>query len=124
MRISRKTHSLIDYAVAIVLIASGWVIVYPDDTMRLIGVALGAIIACYSAMTDYEGGLLRFIPFPMHRGADLIVGIALAFSPIHFAAYGVPVWVFILAGALLIFASFFTRAIGSATGVDQPLFPG
>ncbi len=124
MRISRKTHAVLDYFVALALLLSGALIAYPDNVMRMMAFTFGLIVAGNSAATDYGGGLLRFVPFPIHRGIDLLVGVALAFSPIPFAAHGIPAAVFVTCGALLILASFFTRSMGSPTGVDNPILPG
>jgi len=123
-RISRRAHGILDYLSGAVLVASAFVVPYPDGPMRMIAVALGLVLLLYSLGTDYEAGLLRFIPFPIHRGADLILGVMLLFSPIHFAVHGAPTAVFLIPGALLIFLSFCTRGAASTTGVDQPFVPG
>ena len=73
-KISIRTHAVIDYLAGVMLLASPFVIPYPDNLMKQIAFVFGAIILLYSSMTDYPLGLLRFVPFPIHRGADLLAG--------------------------------------------------
>jgi hypothetical protein len=77
-----RVHGIVDYAIGILLVASAFVLPYPDNPMKMIAVVFGAIILLYSAMTDYPLGLLRFVPFPIHRAADLFAGGGLAFAPL------------------------------------------
>ena len=124
LHVSRRLHGILDYLGGVILILAGAFVPFPDDPMRMMSVASGAVLLFYSAGTDYEMGLLRFIPFPIHRGADLVLGTALAFSPIHFAVHGLPAILFIAIGAMLIFLGFFTQGEASNTGVDRPILPG
>ncbi|HSI11891.1 MAG TPA: hypothetical protein VK961_07595 [Chthoniobacter sp.] len=123
-QVSHRMHGILDYVGGVLLLLSAIFLPFPDSAMRMLGAAFGVILLLYSAATDYEMGLLRFVPFPIHRGADLVLGIALAFSPIHFAVHGGPVLLFIAVGAMLIFLAFMTRGESSHTGVDKQLFPG
>ncbi len=122
--ISIRTHAVIDYLAGVMLLASPFVIPYPDNLMKQIAFVFGAIILLYSSMTDYPLGLLRFVPFPIHRGADLLAGGGLAFSPIHFAVHGAPAVLFIVVGACLFMLALLTRGQFSPTGEDYPVVPG
>lgn len=122
--ISIKTHAVVDYAAGVLLIASPYVIPYPDNPMKGIALVFGAIILLYSSMTDYPLALLRFVPFPIHKAIDLLVGGGLAFAPIHFAVYGVPAVLFVVLGLSLIVMAFLTRGRFSPTGQDNPVVPG
>lgn len=124
LNIPIRTHGVIDYTVGILLIGSPVVIQYPDDPMKGIAVVLGAIVLLYSVMTDYPLGLLRFVPFPIHRGADLLAGGGLLFAPIHFAVHGIPAVLFVALGAVLVSLAFLTRGQFSPTGQDNPVVPG
>lgn len=119
-----QVHGIMDYLLGTVLIASPAFISYPDNPMESFGIIFGATLLLYSTMTDYPAALLRFIPFPFHRGADLLLGAGIAFAPIHFAVHGAPAVLFIVAGTCLIFLAFLTRGNFSATGTDQPTVPG
>lgn len=103
---------------------SPFVIQYPDNPMKGIAVIFGAIILLYSSMTDYPLGLLRFVPFPIHRGVDLLAGGGLVFAPIHFAVYGIPAVLFVAVGVCLVSLAFLTRGQFSPTGQDNPVVPG
>ena len=122
--VSRRLHGILDYAGGALLLLAAIFMPFPDSAMRMLSAALAVVLLLYSAATDYEMGLLRFVPFPIHRGADLLLGIMLVFSPIHFAVHGVPAILFILIGAMLLFLGFCTRGDASHTGVDKGLFPG
>lgn len=122
--VSIKTHGVVDYLVGLLLVTSPVTISYPDDTMKIIGVAFGAVILVYSAMTDYPLGLLRFIPVPVHRAADLLAGGGLAFSPIHFAVHGLPAVLFVVLGVCLLVVAVLTSGKFSNTGQDNPILPG
>ena len=122
--VSRRLHGILDYVGAALLVMAAFFLPFPDDTMRMMSVALGAGLLLYSVATDYEMGFLRFIPFPIHRGADLMMGMLLAFSPIHFATHGLPAILFIVVGVMLLYLGFFSSGEASNTGVDKPIFPG
>jgi len=122
--VSRRLHGILDYLGGVLLILAAVFVPFPDEPMRMMSAASGAVLLFYSAGTDYEMGLLRFVPFPIHRGADLVLGMALAFSPIHFAVHGIPALLFVAVGAMLIFLGFFTSGEASNTGVDKPILPG
>lgn len=119
-----RTHAIIDYITGLALLAAPFILPFPDNPMRGLSFVFGAVIVMYSIMTDYPLGLLRFVPFPFHRGFDLLAGGGLIFSPIHFAVHGVPAVLFILAGAILILLTFLTRGRFSPTGLDHPIIPG
>lgn len=119
-----RTHAVIDYLTGAILVLSPFVILFPDNPMKMIAFAFGAIILLYSSMTDYPLGLLRFVPFPIHKGVDLFVGGGLAFAPIHFAVHGAPAVLFVVLGAALVLLAFLTRGRFSPTGQDNPIVPG
>jgi hypothetical protein len=119
-----RTHAIIDYLTGAILLLSPFAIPFPDNPMKGIAFAFGAVIVLYSSMTDYPLGLLRFVPFPIHKGVDLFVGGGLAFAPIHFAAHGAPAVMFVVLGAGLVLMAFLTRGRFSPTGQDNPIAPG
>jgi hypothetical protein len=80
--ISRKTHAVLDYLVGVVLIAAPWLLGFSDNsaaTWSAVGVGLVTLIM--SAMTDYEGGMIKVLSMGTHLTMDLIAGIFLAVSP-------------------------------------------
>ena len=80
--ITRKTHAVLDYLSAIALIGIPWVLNFHElkiATQILVGA--GILIAIMSAMTNYEGGIARFIPMSVHLNMDILLGILLIASP-------------------------------------------
>jgi hypothetical protein len=123
-KFSPRVHALLDYLVALLLLMIPWILPFPDETTAKMSLAAGAILATYSLMTDYEIAVLRFIPMPVHRTLDLLLGGGLLFSPIHFATTGYAAAVFIVLGLLLLSLAFLTRGSFSHTGQDKPVVPG
>ena len=77
-----RLHGIIDYLWGAALLATPWLLGYADvvaATWTAVVFGLGAIL--YSAVTDYELGLVRLVPMPHHLGLDGIGGAALAASP-------------------------------------------
>jgi hypothetical protein len=64
---------------------------------------------------------LRFVPFPIHRFSDLLIGILLVGAPIHFATSLLPSVVFVGAGVMELGTALLTRA-GKPGG--HPIVPG
>jgi hypothetical protein len=72
-------------------------------------VVLGAATIIYSVFTDYELGLVRKIPMPVHLALDLLSGALLAVSPWLFA-FSRWVWApHLIIGLFEIGVSLFTR---------------
>jgi hypothetical protein len=122
--ISVNMHGVLDYLTGLLLVTSPSYLPFPDNSMKMIGFALGGAVILYSLMTDYPPGLLRFVPFPVHRTLDFFVGFGLLFSPIHFAVHGAPAVLFVVLGLLLMALAFLTRGRFSHTGQDNPVLPG
>ena len=83
-------------------------------------VALGAGALLYSLFTDYELGVVRRIPMPVHLGLDLGSGLLLAVSPwlFGFAAF---VWVpHLVFGLLEVGAALMTKRMPSSARQTRP----
>jgi ABC-type polysaccharide/polyol phosphate export permease len=80
--ISRKMHGGLDYASAILLIASPWLFNFEDvDSAKTVAIAAGILIIVMSLMTNYESGMVKVIPMNIHLYADILLGILLVASP-------------------------------------------
>ena len=80
--ISRKTHSVLDYIVGIILIAAPWILGFADvDAAKWSAVIVGAVIILMSLFTDYEGGVVKTLSMSTHLTLDVIAGLFLAASP-------------------------------------------
>jgi hypothetical protein len=71
---------------------------------------LGIIIVLYSLLTDYEMGLLRWIPFPAHLAIDLAGGVVLIASPWLFGFSDAVRWPHLLPGIMEILVVLMSRA--------------
>jgi hypothetical protein len=75
-----RLHGIIDYLWGAALLATPWLLGYADvaaATWTAVVFGLGAIL--YSAVTDYELGLVRLVPMPLHlrRAGRLALAVRL-----------------------------------------------
>lgn len=97
--LSTRLHGVLDYLVGLLLIAAPWLFGFADGGAETwVPVVLGLSAVAYSLFTDYELGLVRRIPMPVHLMLDLGSGAVLAASPWLFGfadatATGDGVWV-------------------------------
>jgi hypothetical protein len=80
--ISRKTHSILDYVMGVVLIAAPWILGFANiEAAKWSAVGVGIAMLGMSLLTDYEGGVMKTIPMSAHLTMDVLAGIFLAVSP-------------------------------------------
>ena len=81
---------------------------------------LGAAAIIYSLLTDYELGVVRVIPMPVHLGLDFASGLLLLASPWLFGFADRIAWPHVLFGLIEIGASLMTQTrSGSATAAGS-----
>lgn len=106
--ISTRAHGYLDYLMGLLLIVSPLLFEFPEGAATMVPIVLGAGVILYSLLTDYEMGLLKVIPMPVHLGIDVLGGIILAASPWLFG-FAEEVYVpFIILGILEIGAGLLT----------------
>ncbi|HLS96149.1 MAG TPA: hypothetical protein VK017_11365 [Sphingobacterium sp.] len=64
-------------------------------------VASGGLVAALSILTRYEGGVIRVIPFTVHRQADIVFGLALILLSIYLLFTSRPFVFHVIAGAAI-----------------------
>ena len=97
--ISTKTHGIIDYVVAALLIAAPFILGVADGgAAQWVPMLLGVSIIVYSLITRYEPSVAKLIPMPMHLGFDAFGGILLIGSPWAFEFAEVISWPYVVAG--------------------------
>ena len=80
--IPTRVHGVLDYLTAGVLIAAPAMLGFRKHGMQTwLPIVLGAGTIGYSVLTDYELGLFKIIPMPMHLALDAANGALLAASP-------------------------------------------
>lgn len=80
--ISTKTHGLLDYISAVLLVVSPWIFGFSGGgAAQYTAILAGVAIVIYSSLTDYEASIVEVLPVPLHLGLDLVLGLFLATSP-------------------------------------------
>ncbi len=80
--ISTKIHGVIDYLVAIVLIAAPFVLGFADGgPAQYSAIGLGIFVIVYSLLTNYELGAVGIFRFRTHLILDGLFALALIASP-------------------------------------------
>lgn len=108
--ISRRLHGVMDYIFGILLAASPWIFGFasePRDTR--IAVTLGCATLMYSLLTNYEVGVIRLFPFPVHLGFDVLLAILLLAGWVHFASVNRAGVVFAAFGIIAVVVLFLTK---------------
>lgn len=86
--ISPAIHGAFDYIIGVLLIALPWLLDFAAGGAETwVPVVLGAGLILYSLITDYEWGLVRRLPMPLHLVLDGISGLFLFASPMLFGFY-------------------------------------
>jgi hypothetical protein len=99
--IPTRIHGILDYASALFLILAPYLFGFSTGgPEQLVAQATGLAIVAISLLTRYELAIWRVIPFPLHLGADLLVGVLLLPAPWLFGFSDMIVWPYILVGVL------------------------
>jgi hypothetical protein len=102
-------HGAVDYLWGALLIAVPFLLGFVDNRAALwIALVFGLGAIAYSLVTDYELGLVRLLPMPVHLAIDAVAGIALALAPLALND-GRTMWPFGLFGGFAVVASLVTR---------------
>lgn len=99
--ISTKLHGVLDYCVGFLLVASTWLPGLPTGNGPfLFALLAGIAILVLALFTDYEAGLVHFVPVPLHLFFDILIGVFLAIIPWLTRLHGAYAWVYFLTGVL------------------------
>jgi len=109
--ITKSIHAyLIDYPVAIVLMAAPFVLKLGQSTpvALWLSVVTGVAALLLAAFTDHPTGLVRVIPYWLHLWVDRAVGVVFILAPFAFQFPGRDAWYYwVLAAAVLLTTSVF-----------------
>jgi len=78
--ISPKLHGVVDYLSVPLLLAAGPLFGFGGQPAEITS-TLAGVVFTYSLFTAYPLGLVKMIPFPMHRVIDIVFGTAMVLSP-------------------------------------------
>lgn len=111
---STRVHGVLDYLVGALLVALPWLGGFADGTAATwVPVGLGGAAILYSALTDYELGLIRKIQMPAHLLLDALGGALLIVSPWLFG-FDERVWIpHVAFGVFELLAAVLTHTIPS-----------
>lgn len=118
--IPTRIHGMLDYLSGLLVAASPWIFGFADGGAKTwVPVVLGLGVILYSLTTDYELGLTKIIPMPIHLLLDLGGGAILAASPWIFG-FADDVWAPHLILGLLEIGASLTTQTGPARDTDLP----
>jgi hypothetical protein len=113
--ISSKVHGILDYATVVFLLASP-TIFKMEGTLCTMTYALGVIHFVLTALTAFEVGLIKIIPFKLHGLIEVIVAIALAGLALWFRSIDNELgFYFYLGLAIIIMIVFLLTDFGNVT---------
>ncbi len=117
--ISTRTHGVLDYVVGALLIVVPYLLGFADGTAaQWVPQVLGLVAIGGALMTDYELGVMRVIPMPVHLMIDIASGALLALSPWLFGFSDRVLWPHLIVGIMEIGAGLTTRSVpDDATGL-------
>ena len=124
--ITKSIHAyLIDYPVAIVLIAAPFVLKLGQSgpVAMWLSVAVGIAALLLAALTDHPTGLVRIIPYSLHLWIDRTVGLVFIIALFAFNFFGLDAWYYlVLAAAVLLTTSVFNapeEPVAVRSGLDR-----
>ena len=102
--VTRTMHAYLDYPVALSLMAVPFALSLGSSHPLALWLAVGTGIAAFALtlLTDHELGVWRVIPYSMHVGIDLIVGLTFLASPFVLGFKGMDAWYYWLNGAAVL----------------------
>lgn len=102
--VTRKIHSILDYPVALALMAGPFVLgIGASNPLALwLSVATGIAALVLTLLTDHETGVIRVIPYWLHVAVDRLVGVVFVAAPFVLGFTGIDaIWYWANAAAVL-----------------------
>jgi hypothetical protein len=113
--IPTRAHGVIDYLTGALLVAAPYLLGFADGTAaQWVPQILGAALVGAALLTDYELGVVRVIPMPVHLVLDVAAGALLAASPWLFGFADRVFWPHLILGLLEVGAGLTTRTTPAA----------
>lgn len=114
--ISTKTHGILDYTWAILLIISPWLFNFATGgAARIIPMVIGIMVLLMALVTNYELGAIKKVSMSTHLTMDIIVGVFLAISPWLFGFNDIVYLPHLIFGLFAVGAGMFTKTSPSFT---------
>lgn len=89
--INRKIHSLIDYPVAVSLVATPFLLGIGANNPAALWLSVATGIAAFvlTLLTDHETGVIKVLPYWFHVAVDRLVGVTFAIAPLALGFVGI-----------------------------------
>ena len=102
--VTRRLHALIDYPVALGLIAAPFVLgIGMDNAIAFtLSIATGIAALLLTAMTDHETGLLPVLSYRAHLAIDGLVGASFIMAPVVFGFSGLALAYYLTVGVTVL----------------------
>lgn len=114
MRLPTRIHGMLDYAAGLLIMALPWLLGFAAGGAETwVPVAVGGGLLLVSLFTEYELGIVKRIPMPVHLLIDAVGGALLAASPWLFG-FDETVWIpHVAAGVFEILTAAVTNTVPS-----------
>lgn len=92
--VTQKIHAMLDYPVAISLIAMPFLLGLGKSTPLALWLSVGTGVAAFilTLLTNHETGVVRVLPYAFHLAVDFAVGVIFVIAPIAFNFAGIDAW--------------------------------
>lgn len=110
-------HGVADYLVGLLVISLPFLL-HLDGTAQTIVIALGAVVLLYSAITDYELALIRFLRVRFHLLLDAVFGIVMLILPTVLELPTDVRWPFYVLGVLALMLTITTKVRAEGTAAS------
>src|SRR5271155_2066838 len=118
--LSPKIHGVLDYVVVVVFLAAPTLLGL-HGIPAMLSYALSAIHLALTLVTDFQLGVVRLIPLPIHGWIELVVGTTLVASPwvLRFAAEAPARLFYVAAGVVIVLTWLITDYRGGVPSGTQ-----
>ena len=118
--IPTKTHGMIDYLIAVILIALPWVcgVWSVNVSMAVLTLLLGGALLVYSIYTYYEVGVFKLMGMWTHVTLDAVIGMITMALPLFYGMVGLQLrlWVpYLAVGLVAVLLSIFSKTAPAGT---------
>ncbi len=92
--VTQQIHAMLDYPVAISLMAMPLLLDLGESTPLARWLSIGTGVAAFvlTLLTNHETGVIRVLPYSLHLAVDFAVGVVFAIAPITFGFTGIDAW--------------------------------
>lgn len=103
--VTKTMHALLDYPVAIALIAGPILLKLGSSHPLAFWLAVGTGVAAFilTLFTDHMLGVIRVIPYSFHLAVDCLVGVVFLIAPTVLGFHGLDAWFYWANGAAVLF---------------------